>query len=93
MHTCFACDRAIDFGLDDADPVSGWPRYVHRTAHDCARARVVSRWEICSLRTIGAPWAVDAPDPLDEVDEPEQGRLAGATASAGVYLTVAGVLG
>ena len=77
MHVCFACDRVVDFALDDAEPVRGRPRYVHRTAHDCARARPVAGWDVYSLRRHGAAPGVDAEDPVEELDavDAEEGLL------------------
>ena len=69
VHVCSACDRVIDFSLGDADPVPGRPRYVHRTAADCARARPVALWDVHSLRRLGADWDVDTPDALEALDE------------------------
>ena len=84
MHVCFACDRVVDFALDDAEPVRGRPRYVHRTAHDCARARPVAGWDVYSLRRHGAAPGVDAEDPVEELDavDAEEGLPARAVALA-----------
>ena len=93
MHVCSACDRVIDFALGDAEPVPGRPRYVHRTAADCARARPVALWDVHSLRRLGAGWDVDSLDPLEALDEVDADEGLTELELSLVRLTLAGIRG